>query len=85
MQRLGELLGNSNYTSDALFNLLGPPDTIAHKGDEYFQLVDTPASKINIPVEAEILIYDWRGKHDFLYFVAYKKHIIGSDWWLAGE
>jgi hypothetical protein len=32
-----------------------------------------------------MLVYYWRGRHDFLYFVVRDGQVVHCDWWMAGE
>jgi len=32
-----------------------------------------------------LLVYEWRGSHDFLFFEADGDRVTRSGWWFAGE
>jgi len=86
MIQLGSRLGAGEHSEAEVIQLLAPPDVIAREGDETFDLVNSlwdfekPATG-----PYELLIYYWRGTHDFLYFTSQGETIINSGWWYAGE
>ncbi|RYD52368.1 MAG: hypothetical protein EOP52_09400 [Sphingobacteriales bacterium] len=40
---------------------------------------------IELPPGTRLLIYQWRGSHDFLYFIARKGCVVKSEWYHAWE
>ncbi|MEQ9375462.1 MAG: hypothetical protein RIG68_09795 [Imperialibacter sp.] len=74
MEALGKQLGVKGTPYGEVFKRIGPPDE------------QSDASEIVklLPGES-ILIYYWRGRHDFLYFITENKVIKRSDWWYAYE
>jgi len=86
MLELSSRLSGAQRDQAAIVQLLGPPDRIERAGDTYFELATSePGLAASASEQAEILIYYWRGTHDFLYFVKEGETVIGSDWWLANE
>lgn len=89
MIQLGSRLGTGEYSKAQVVQLLDPPDLIARKGDDFFDLADA----VNKQIESEkpgtdpyeLLIYYWRGTHDVFYFTYQGETIINSDWWYALE
>ena len=84
MIELGSRLGGRGCTQAQVTDLLGPPDQVAGPGDAAFDQVSHLADFQKPPGEAyELLVYDWRGAHDFLYFTSEGGTILGSGWWHA--
>lgn len=85
MIRLQSFLA-AGVSEQEVISLLGPPDLTAVRGDDLFLLVDR-SKKFTMPasISYRLLIYYWRGKHDFLYFVCQQEDVLGSGWWYAGE
>jgi hypothetical protein len=71
MEALGTQLGTGHHTQAEVIELMGPPDQVTLQGK---------------PHPAELLVYFWRGAHDYLYFtVGDKGVVLKADWWMAGE
>ena len=86
MIQLGSLLGSGGCGKVQINRLLGPPDLTAREGDVPFHLVNTsPKFKKPASGQYELLIYYWRGTHDFLYLTSQGETILNSGWWHAGE
>ena len=86
MIQLGSRLGTGDCSKAQIIQLLGPPDLSARKGDVPFDLVNSlPEFKKPATALYELLIYYWRGTHDFLYFTSQGETIFNSGWWYAGE
>jgi hypothetical protein len=86
MTQLGSRFGLGTNTNAQVVDLLGPPDQIVREGDRLFEMV----ARQSIPERSahdslELLIYYWRGAHDFLYFRSNGRNILGSGWWYAYE
>jgi hypothetical protein len=86
MLQLGARLGAGNCRREQVVQLLGPPDLTAREGDAPFDWVSRLA-EFEKPATGpyELLIYYWRGTHDFLYFTAQSESILNSGWWQAGD
>ena len=83
---LGSRLGDGGCGRTQITDLLGPPDVIAGPGDVVFDLVSRqPEFQVPLPADYELLIYYWRGAHDYLYFTAEGQTISSSGWWHAYE
>jgi hypothetical protein len=76
LQRLGERLATASRAR--IEAVMGPPDAIAHAGDPLWQLAAPSAG-------ATLLVYHWRGTHDFLYFELAGDTAVRSGWWMAYE
>jgi hypothetical protein len=86
MIQLGDLLGSGSCLSQQVQELLGPPDATVQAGDALFdQVSNLPGFKRPASEAYQLMIYDWRGTHDFLYFTVQGNTILGSGWWYAGE
>jgi len=86
MIQLGSHLGAGEYSTAQVMELLAPPDLIARQGDDLFDLVSSlPEFEKPATGPYELLIYYWRGTHDFLYFTSQGETILNSGWWYAGE
>lgn len=84
MIELGSRLGTGECSRAEVIALLGEPDAIARPGDIAFDLVGRQAA-FPPGAEYELLLYYWRGGHDYLYFTAQGQSILGSGWWHAYE
>jgi hypothetical protein len=83
---LGTQLVDAGCTQGQVTDLLGPPDLTVTPGDPLFDQVSRQAEFEKPPAEPyTLLIYYWRGAHDFLYFTSVDGAIIGSGWWHAYE
>lgn len=86
MVELGSFLGSGGCRRATIFQLLGPPDRIASEGQALFEaIVRSPGFQRPPDGPHELLIYYWRGIHDFLYFISRGETIFNSGWWHAGE
>ena len=94
MLALQQHIDNSDSHQEGLLSLLGEPDQTVTGGDPLFEqlangLTDETARlepvETAVSSQDELLIYEWRGTHDFLYFVNREGTIIHSGWWHAGE
>jgi hypothetical protein len=86
MIELGSALGGGECGREQAIELLGPPDLIAGRGDTEFDVVSRQYD-FQAPTVADykLLIYQWRGTHDYLYFVVDDQTVFGSGWWYAYE
>ena len=86
MLDLGQQLGNGRFTCNQLTNLLQPPDHSVQGGDPLHELIQAvPAGAAAADETTQFLVYEWRGTHDFLFFVCEDGRITAADWWYAGE
>ena len=84
--QLGTRLGTGEYSRAEIVRLLDSPDQIAREGDELFGLVSSlPGFERPAAGPYDLLIYYWRGQHDFLYLTSQAETIVNSGWWYAGE
>ena len=88
MQRIVELIKNKELTStDQLFSSIGNPDLIIDKNSDSFRHFSGCADVIGMEIDNDMmmLIYYWRGLHDFLIITAKDGIIMDTDWWFAFE
>ena len=86
MIQLASHLGAGEHSTAQVMEWLAPPDLIARQGDDLFDLVSSlPEFEKPATGPYELLIYYWRGTHDFLYFTSQGETILNSGWWYAGE
>ncbi|CAF2524185.1 unnamed protein product [Rotaria sp. Silwood2] len=87
MIELQKHLGQPNTSADEIQRLMGTPTKILDKPDlvlehEFRRTNDN----YTYPSDAKIWIYEWRGNHDYVYFVISKDNkVIQSDWYYAYE
>lgn len=80
MGRLARSLGDGKHTRQRVIEVMGPPDRTAKPDDSLWKLAGPSDGS------TELLIYEWRGLHDFLYFeLTSDGTVSGSGWWMAGE
>ena len=86
MEALRQRIDARDLGRQQLVEKLGPPDRILNENDPRFH---TFVRDFNHSTEnhgpVEILVYQWRGGHDFIYFVAVDERLVDSGWWHAGE
>lgn len=73
MEALGEALARAPEAR--IREVMGPPDDPSGAWD----LVRPPEGTTHL------LVYHWRGRHDFLYFLRAGPEPRGSGWWMAWE
>jgi predicted PolB exonuclease-like 3'-5' exonuclease len=81
MLRLAEVLGQGSHTRADVIDRLGDPDEVLKPGDMMFRHAYSGG---DVRVR-ELLVYHWRGQHDFLYFTSDGTQVLGSGWWYALE
>ncbi len=86
MIQMASRLGTGGCRRREVIQWLGPPDLIAREGDPTFDLINR-SPRFGKPAKGpyELLIYYWRGMHDFLYFTSQGETMVNSGWWYAGE
>ena len=70
---------NLNTNEEQITQIMGLPDTYAsnqHPIEHHFT---------QLGQDEKILIYYWRGMHDFLYFVLANNQLISKHWYYALE
>lgn len=69
-----------------LESLLGGPDNRLASGDFFLRLIKTlPDYQRFLRDKCAVLVYQWRGNHDVLFFVSQAGSIVEMAWWYAGE
>lgn len=77
MDWLREALGTGQYSASQIARLMGQPDAVAKPGDVLWEMARGRGSRL--------LVYHWRGAHDFLYFACEGERVLEARWWMAGE
>jgi hypothetical protein len=86
MRELIAELGAAPVGRGRIVALLGPPDVIARPGDRAWQTATAWTSYPRAPPRSdELLVYYWRGLHDFYWFAMRGDTAVSSGWWMAGE
>ena len=81
LAELGKRLGDGTHTRAQVIAYLGEPDAVLKPGDMMFR----HSYDGQDPRVRELLVYHWRGWHDFLYFGSDGTRIITEGWWAALE
>lgn len=74
MQQLGRRLGKKGTHKEEVTRWMDSPD---------YQSDSIDAIKLN--ADEEIMVYHWRGWHDWLYFIIKDDMVKNYDWWFAYE
>lgn len=82
LDELGKRLGDGKHSRADVLRLMGPPDTGEKGSGVIFGLL---RGEPRPPQGNELLIYYWRGGHDFLYFDCDGPTVFGASWWAAGD
>ena len=89
MQAIGESLMDRPYDRATILRLLGEPDERLLPADPLYDALVSNTSLNSAEAEfiepTEILIYHWRGNHDYLYLQMDGELLYRVDWWYAGE
>jgi hypothetical protein len=85
MHELGERLRTGEYGRSELVALLGPPDHTVTEADPLHTNIASLPDYQTSAAGDEFLIYEWRGTHDFLFFVVQNEQVENAGWWYAGE
>jgi hypothetical protein len=81
MLELAAALGDGKRTPADVTALMGAPDEVLHKGQRAF----ADAYNSHDPRVRELLVYEWRGRRDFLFFTSDGSRVLTADWWFAWE
>lgn len=86
LTELGEQLGKPDYRQEDIIRFMGKPDAIKMAGEFQPRSISDDTYTTGIIPEGEmLLIYFWRGWHDYLYFVSKDGIIQRAQWYFAGE
>jgi len=91
LQSLGTELGHPPYTGKIIVGCLGEPDAIRNdiQMARYLGIYESERRKMGRVPRAkrdrEYLVYEWRGGHDFMFFLNEDGLIIDHGWWFAYE
>ncbi|MFM9862744.1 MAG: hypothetical protein ACKVRO_03975 [Micropepsaceae bacterium] len=81
MLKLEAALGDGTHTRAGVVALLGEPDVVVKSGETLFR----DSYNGGDPRVTELLVYQWRGMHDYLFFTSDGTQVLGSAWWNAWE
>lgn len=81
MIALAEALGDGKHSRSEIVAVMGEPDHVLTPRDMMFR----QAYGGRDPRVRELIVYEWRGMHDFLFFTSDGKTVLGADWWMALE
>lgn len=81
MLALGKALGDGTHARGEVVALMSEPDGVLMPGQYMFGL----AYKGGDTRVRQLLVYNWRGGHDFLFFTSDGEHVFGAEWWSALE
>ena len=91
LQSLGTVLGHPPYTRKIIVGCLGKPDAIRNdiQMARYLGIYERERKKTERNPSAkrdrEYLVYEWRGGHDFMFFINEDGLIVDHGWWFAYE
>jgi hypothetical protein len=85
LSKLGKQLGKSAYSQEDIIRLMGQPDEIMTAGQYQPSTLGRDEHAGIIPKHEARLIYYWRGRHDYLYFISQDGIIQSAHWYAAGE
>lgn len=81
MTALAEALGDGKHTRAEVVAVMGEPDHVLTPRDPMFgQAYDGDDRRVR-----ELVVYEWRGMHDFLFYTSDGQNVFGADWWMALE
>ncbi|CAF1137891.1 unnamed protein product [Rotaria sordida] len=87
MIELQEHLGRPGTMANEIEHLMGPPTQILDQPDAtLLAALKRNNENYKYPDDAKIWIYEWRGNHDYVYFLISKdKKVIQSAWYYSFE
>jgi hypothetical protein len=91
LESLGTDLGRPPYTRKIIVGCLGDPDAIWNdrRMAAYLGIYERERKKSGrepkTKRDREYLIYQWRGGHDFMFFISEGGLIVDHGWWFAYE
>lgn len=86
LDELRKALGNPSYMRADIVLLMGEPDAIlAHDSQEYLSQRGISDLASDVGSEKYLLVYFWRGWHDYVYFVCQDNVILEAGWYFALE
>jgi hypothetical protein len=91
LQSLGTELGHPPHTRKIIVGCLGAPDAIRNdiQMARYLGIYERERRRTKREPRAkrdrEYLIYEWRGGHDFMFFINEDGLIVDHGWWFAYE
>ncbi|KAJ3186101.1 hypothetical protein HK101_009747 [Irineochytrium annulatum] len=91
MKELQKLLGVPGTPAQNVMQVMGKPDEVTRQGAEGFpELMPGPTVPAGAGTtdagDGLYLIYFWRGRHDYLYFLTdASEKVTKCDWYMAGE
>lgn len=91
LESLGTALGHLPSTRKIIVGCLGEPDAIRNdiQMARYLGIYEREQKKTKGEPRAkrdrEYLVYEWRGGHDFMFFISEDGLIVDHGWWFAYE
>jgi hypothetical protein len=87
MVDLQQHLGRVGTTTQEIEHLMGSPTKILDQPDEtLLHELKRNNKNYEYPHDTKIWIYEWRGNHDYVYFlISNEKKVIQSAWYYAFE
>jgi hypothetical protein len=75
-------LGLPGTGRTSVIAMMGQPDELGKPGTDLWWYGRGETVQ---PEPSEMLVYHWRGRHDFLYFYVRDDRVVRAGWWMAGE
>jgi hypothetical protein len=87
MQELVQRLGQAQTSRARVIALMGKPDneTSPERAAWWEQRRATYESSPKVEGPSTVILYQWRGWHDFAYFQIQNGKLREAGWWMAGE
>jgi hypothetical protein len=88
---LGNELGHPPFTKRIIVECVGEPDAIKNGREmaPYLGIYDRDVGKAgrkpDRKKDRQNLVYEWRGGHDFMFFIVERGVIVDHGWWFAYE
>jgi hypothetical protein len=81
MRQLADALGDGTHSRADIIAMIGEPDDVLRAGARGF----ADAYGGGDDRVRQLLVYEWRGRHDFLFFTSDGTRVFAADWWFALE
>lgn len=85
LSELGKQLGKPEYREEDIIRIMGKPDALKVAGEYQPGSLGQNAPERIVSNDEVLIIYFWRGWHDYLYFVSKAGIIQRAQWYFAGE
>lgn len=81
MLELGKALGDGTHSRNDVIGLMSEPDAVLQPGEYMYGLAYNGGDER----VRQLLVYHWRGGHDFLFFTSDGERVFDAGWWAALE